>query len=88
MVGEGLNIGQVVVRTVFFQPPTNILLGPQNHRPGQTWQSRTGVINRVRVSSAKLKNRTKEDEATEMNAGGIKNDVELTAYGASCVKAG
>lgn len=55
VMGEGLYIGQVVVRTVFLKPLADILLSPQHHRFGQTGQSRTGVIHREGFSRTQLK---------------------------------
>lgn len=43
-MGEGLYIGQVVVRTVLLKPLADVLLGPQHHWFGQTGQSRTSVV--------------------------------------------
>lgn len=54
-MGEGLYIGQVVVRTVFLKPLADVLLSPQHDRFGQTGQSRTGVIHREGFSRTQLK---------------------------------
>lgn len=55
MMGEGLYIGQVVVRTMFLKPLADVLLGPQHHRFGQTGQSRTGVIHSEGFARTQLK---------------------------------
>lgn len=55
VMGEGLYIGQVVVRTVFLKPLADVLLSPQHHRLGQTGQSRTGVIHCKGFSWTQLK---------------------------------
>lgn len=55
MMGEGLYICQVVVRTVFLKPLADVLLSPQHHRFGQTGQSRTGVIHSEGFSRTQLK---------------------------------
>lgn len=59
VMGEGLYIGQVVVRTVFLKPLADVLLSPQHHRFGQTGQSRTGVIHREGLSRTQLKHTTR-----------------------------
>lgn len=55
VMGEGLYIGQVVVRTVFLKPLADVLLSPQHHRFGQTGQSRAGVIHSEGFSRTQLK---------------------------------
>lgn len=60
VMGEGLYVGQVVVRTVFLQPLADILLSPQHHRFGQTGQRRTGVIDGEGFTRMQLKHRTKK----------------------------
>lgn len=54
VVGEGLHVGQVVVRAVFLQPLTHILLRPQHHGPDQAGLSGAGVIYSVVVTGAAL----------------------------------
>lgn len=44
VMGEGFDIGQVIVRTVFLEPLADVLLSPQHHRFGQTGQRRACVI--------------------------------------------
>lgn len=61
-MGEGLYIGQVVVRTVFLKPLADILLGPQHHRFGQTGQSGTGVVYRQGFTRTQLKHTQKSGE--------------------------
>lgn len=55
VMGEGLYIGQVVVRTVFLKPLADVLLSPKHHRFGQTGQSRTGVIHSEGFAWTQLK---------------------------------
>lgn len=55
MMGEGLYVGQVVVRTVFLKPLADVLLSPQHHRFGQTGQRRTGVIHSEGFAWTQLK---------------------------------
>lgn len=38
MLGEGLDIDEVVVRTMLLEPLANILLAPQDHWPCQATQ--------------------------------------------------
>ena len=57
VMGEGLYIGQVVVRTVFLKPLADILLSPQHHRFGQTGQCWTSVINGEGFTWTQLKHR-------------------------------
>ena len=44
VVGEGLDVGQVVVGTVLLQPLAHILLGPQHHGLGQAGKRGAGVV--------------------------------------------
>lgn len=60
VMGEGLDVGQVVVGTVFFKPLADVLLRPQHHRFGQTGQSRTGVIDREGFSRTQLEHKKKQ----------------------------
>lgn len=59
VMGEGLYIGQVVVRTVFLKPLADVLLGPQHHWFGQTGQSRTGVVYSQGFTRTQLKHTQK-----------------------------
>lgn len=59
VVGEGLYIGQVVVRTVFLKPLADVLLSPQHHRFGQTGQSGTRVIHSEGFTWTQLKDTRK-----------------------------
>ena len=44
VVGEGLDVGQVVVGTVLLQPLAHVLLGPQHHGLGEAGQRGAGVV--------------------------------------------
>lgn len=55
MVGEGLDVGQVVVRTVFLEPLADVLLGPQHHGFGQAGQGRAGVVHGEGFARTQLK---------------------------------
>lgn len=57
-MGEGLDVGQVVVRTVFLKPLAHVLLSPQHHRFGQTGQSGTGVVNGEGFSRTQLQDKS------------------------------
>lgn len=61
VMGEGLDVGQVVVRTVFFKPLAHVLLSPQHHRFGQTGQSGTGVVNGEGFAWTQLEHRRRTD---------------------------
>lgn len=65
MMGEGLYICQVVVRTVFLKPLADILLSPQHHRFGQAGQSRTGVIHSEGFTRTQLKNNNNNNISTD-----------------------
>lgn len=54
MLGECLHVGQVVVRTVFLQPFTDILLRPEYDRADQAGLRRARVIDAVIVTGAVL----------------------------------
>lgn len=56
VMGEGLDVGQVVVGTVFFKPLAHVLLSPQHHGFGQTGQSGTCVVNGEGFSWTQLEN--------------------------------
>lgn len=55
MMGEGLYIGQVVVRAVFLKPLADVLLSPQHHRFGQARKRGTGVIHGKGFTRSQLK---------------------------------
>lgn len=60
MLRERLHVGQVVVRTVFLQPFTDILLRPENDGPDQAGLRRTRVIDAVIVTGAVLKKKNRQ----------------------------
>lgn len=49
MLGEGLNIDEVVVGTVFLEPLADVLLAPQDYRPCQASQRGARVVQAVVV---------------------------------------
>jgi len=55
VVGEGLDVGQVVVRTVLLEPLAHVLLRPQNHGLGQAGQRRAGVVHGEGLARTQLK---------------------------------
>lgn len=57
VMGEGLYIRQVVVRTVLLKPLADVLLSPQHYGFGQTGQCRTGVIHCQCFTRAQLKHK-------------------------------
>ena len=50
MVGEGLDVGEVVVRTVFLQPSADILLSPHYYRPDQAGLGGASVVYPIGVT--------------------------------------
>lgn len=68
VMGEGLNVGQVVVRTVFFKPLAHVLLSPQHHRFGQTGQSGTGVVNSEGFSWTQLEHKRRTNTSSVNNS--------------------
>lgn len=56
VMGEGLDVRQVVVGTVFLKPLAHVLLSPQHHGFGQTGQSGTCVVNGEGFSWTQLEN--------------------------------
>lgn len=68
MVGEGLHVGQVVVRTVFLQPLADVLLRPQHHGPDQAGLSGAGVIYPIIVTGAVVLRQPREEEEEAQTA--------------------
>lgn len=54
MVGERLNVDEIIVRTVLLQPFAYILLAPEHHRLGQAAQCGAGVVDAIVVTAAAL----------------------------------
>lgn len=47
MLGECLDIDEVVVRTMLLEPLANILLAPQDHWPRQATQGRACMVQAI-----------------------------------------
>lgn len=47
MLGEGLDVDEVVVRTMFLEPLANVLLAPQDNWPCQATQRRARVVQTI-----------------------------------------
>lgn len=47
MLGESLDVDEVVVRTMLLEPLANVLLAPQDHRPCQATQRRTCMVQAI-----------------------------------------
>lgn len=54
VLGEGLHVGQVIVRTVFLQPFADVLLRPQDNRTDQAGLRRARVVYPIIVAGAVL----------------------------------
>lgn len=54
MVREGLDIGEIVVGTVFLQPLAHVLLSPQDDGFSEAAEGRTGVIDAVLIAGSDL----------------------------------
>lgn len=61
VLGEGLHVGQVIVRTVFLQPFTDILLRPENNRTDQAGLRRACVIYPIIVTGTVLEETNERD---------------------------
>lgn len=67
VMGEGLDVGQVVVRTVFLKPLAHVLLSPQHHGFGQTGQSWTRVVNSEGFSWTQLEHKRRQQFVNKCN---------------------
>lgn len=54
MVGERLDVDEIVMRAVLLQPFAHILLGPEHHRLGQAAQRGAGVVDAIVVIGTAL----------------------------------
>lgn len=61
VLGEGLHVGQVIVRTVFLQPFTDILLRPENDGTDQAGLRWACVIYPIIVTGTVLKEANNRD---------------------------
>lgn len=69
MVGEGLHVGQVVVRTVLLQPFADVLLRPEHDGPDQAGLRGAGVIYPIVVTVAVLQQGQKHRRREELTPG-------------------
>lgn len=54
MVGEGLDIGEIVVWAMLLQPLAHVLLGPKDDRFCEAAEGRTGMIYSVLIAGSYL----------------------------------
>lgn len=54
MVGERLDVDEIIMRAVFLQPFAHILLGPEHHWLGQAAQCGAGVVDAIVVTGTAL----------------------------------
>jgi len=55
VVGERLDVDEIVMRAVLLQPFAHILLGPEHHRLGQAAQRGAGVVDAIVVAGPALR---------------------------------